>query len=192
MNMLFKNPALWWRFEGKYYHKNLYRGVKNLIKWFSVVWKDRDWDHTYIYEILRFKLEDQAYGIGSRDLHRGAQREAEKMLLCARLCQIQIDSMYEMEYADYMETTYEFVPTDETNKWYTMETETVEDNLDEYFALYPRQYKRVMNGEVKWYGKITDTTDKKEIAMAIAYENQRRSRELLFKIMEHNIEMWWD
>jgi hypothetical protein len=49
-----------------------------------------------------------------------------------------------------------------------------------------------MNGEVKWYGKITDTTDRKEIAMAIAYENQRRSRELLFKIMEHNIEMWWD
>lgn len=192
MKMLFKNPGLWWRFEGRYYHKNLYRGVKNLIKWFKVVWKDRDWDHTYIYKVLRFKLEDQAYGIGSRDIHTGAKREAEKMFLCARLCQIQIDSMYEVEYADYMETTYEFVPTDETKQYYTMETEVVEDNLDEYFALYPRQYKRVMNGEVKWFGKITDTTDRKEIAMAIAYENQNRSRKLLFKILEKNIEGFWD
>jgi len=192
MKMLFKNPALWWRFEGKYYHKNLYRGIKNLIKWFKVVWKDRDWDHTHIYEVLRFKLEDQAYGIGSRDLHVGAKRETEKMLLCSRLCQIQIDSMYEMEYADYMETTYEFVPTDETKQYYTMEIEVVKDNLDEYFALYPRQYKRVMNGEVKWFGKITDTTDRKEIAMAIAHENQNRSRKLLFKIMEENIEGFWD
>ena len=52
---------LWWRFEGRYYHKTFIRGIKNLWKWLPVVWKDKDWDPSHIYKILQFKLEQQAY-----------------------------------------------------------------------------------------------------------------------------------
>ena len=83
MKMLFKSPKLWWRFEGRYYHKDFIRGVKNLWRWLPIVWKDKDWDPTHIYKILQFKLEQQAYAIGSRDRHTGAKRDAELMLLCA-------------------------------------------------------------------------------------------------------------
>jgi hypothetical protein len=86
----------------------------------------------------------------------------------------------------------EFVPTDETKKWYTMESTQISDNLDEYFARYPRQYKRVMNGEVTWYGKPADTSDRKEIAMVIANENQIRARKLLFKTLEDRVDTFWD
>jgi hypothetical protein len=192
MKMLFKNPRLWWKFEGRYYHKDLYYGVRNLIKWFPVIWKDRDWDFSYIYKVLQFKLEQQAYGIGSRDIHVGASRNAEIMRMCARLCKLQQEGEYEMEYLDYLQQDIEFVPTDETKKWYTMESTQISDDLDEYFARYPRQYKRVMNGEITWYGKPTDTSDRKEIAMVIANENQIRSRKLLFKTLEKSIEGWWD
>ena len=42
-------------------------------------------------------------------------------------------------------------------------------------------------------GKIDKTgLDKQEIAVKIAYNNQERSRKLLFKIMEENIERWWN
>lgn len=190
---MLKKLKLWWEFEGRYYHKNFIRGIKNIWKWFPTIWKDRDWDHTYIYEILRVKLENQAYYIGSNDRHTRAKRDAERMLLCARLIQIQQEDLYGMEYADYHETKYDFVPTDETKKWYTMEDTLISENLDEYFEKYPRQYKRVLSGEVNRFKRdIEDINNKKVIAMEIAHENQERSRKLLFKILEQHIEYWWD
>ena len=192
MKMLFKSPISWWKFEGKYYHKDFIRGVKNLWKWLPVVWKDRDWDPSYIYKILQFKLEQQAYGIGSRDIHMNAKRDAELMLLCARLCYIQQEDLYESEYLGYLDQKHEFIPTDETQKWYTIESTTVEDNLDEYFALYPSQYKRALQGKIAWWGNKTDPEDRKALAICIAWNNQERSRKLLFKILEERIGNWWD
>lgn len=32
-------------------------GIKNLIKWLPVIWKDRDWDKYYLYIILYHKLK---------------------------------------------------------------------------------------------------------------------------------------
>lgn len=37
--------------------RNIRYGIKNIIKWFPVIWNDRDWDYRYIYEILHKKLE---------------------------------------------------------------------------------------------------------------------------------------
>lgn len=36
-------------------------GVKNLIKWFYIIWYDRDWDYTFLYEIIRFKLKNMEH-----------------------------------------------------------------------------------------------------------------------------------
>jgi hypothetical protein len=49
-----------------------------------------------------------------------------------------------------------------------------------------------MNGEVTWYGKPADTSDRKEIAMVIANENQIRARKLLFKTLEDRVDTFWD
>jgi hypothetical protein len=184
--------ALWWRFEGKYYHKDFVQGVRNLRKWLPVIWKDRDHDPTYIYRILQFKLEQHAYGIGSRDRHVSTQRDVELMLLCSRLCWLQQDDSYETEYLEYIDSEFEFVPTDETGKWYTVESTVLRNDLDDYFKRYPRQYKRVINGELDWVGKPTDVTDKERIALCIAYENQQRSKRLLFKILQQRLDYWWD
>jgi hypothetical protein len=32
--------------------------IKNLIKWFPIIWRDRDWDSVYIEEMLLFKLNN--------------------------------------------------------------------------------------------------------------------------------------
>jgi hypothetical protein len=197
MKMMFKNPILWWRHEGRYYHKDIYRGIKNLIAWFPVIWKDRNWDHCYIYKVLQFKLEQQAYYIGSRDRHTTAKRDVEKMLLCARMCQIQQDSLYEMEYMDYEDRRIEFVPMPDYKidgeSCYEMKSTLLHDNLDEYFAKYPRQYRRALSGEINMF-KTSSPEDKTRelIAMEIAHENQKRSRQLLFKILDDNIERFWD
>jgi hypothetical protein len=188
---------LWWKFEGKYYHKYFIYGIKNLWKWLPVIWKDRDWDQNYIYTILKTKLEFQAKYISDRDWHTEAKRDAERMHLVVRLIERQQDDFYKTEHIDYHEVEFEFIPTDETKQWFEMKDTMLSENYDEYFAKYPRQYKRVLNGKdtLSQYlekDEVIDPTDKRKIAMFIAHENQERSRKLLFKIMEQNIERWWD
>ena len=38
---------------------SLIYGIKNCIKWFPIVWKDRNWDELYIYMLLQFKLKNR-------------------------------------------------------------------------------------------------------------------------------------
>lgn len=33
-------------------------GVKNVIRWFPIIWQDRDWDHGYVEDMLLFKLNN--------------------------------------------------------------------------------------------------------------------------------------
>jgi hypothetical protein len=189
---MYNKIRLWWKFEGKYYHKDFIRGIKNLWKWFPVVWKDKDWDQEHIYNILQFKIEQQAYAMSARDIHTTAQRNAEIMLLCARLIQIQKEDLYGLEHLDYYEEKHKFIPTDETRKWNAVESTIVRDDLDEYFLKYPKQFNRVIYGKIKIGESIANIEDRKSIAMFMAHDNQERSRKLLFKIMEENIERWWD
>lgn len=189
---IFERISLWWRFDGKYYHKDFYRGLKNLWRWFPTIWKDRDWDHSFIFEIIKVKLEHQAKSIGDRDRHTRAKRDSDRMRLVAKLIKLQQNDFYHMEYMDYHETKYDFVPTDETKKWYTMEDTLISERFDDYFAKYPRLYKKVMAGEIKLYGEDIDVTDKGEIALCIANHNQERCKNLIFKIMSEQILYWWD
>ena len=173
---------LWWKFEARYYHKDFIQGIKNLWNWFPVIYRDRDYDQTFIYEILIHKLEKQAKRIGQNDWHTEAKRDAEKMLLCARLARIQQEDLYRLEHMDYLDQDFEFVPTDETEEYFSMESTVTRDDLVDYLYKYRRQHK------------LIDKTGKtnQEIALEIAHNNQERSRKLLFKIMENNIGRWWD
>ncbi len=196
---VFDKIRLWWNFDARYYHKDFIQGVKNLWKWFPVIWRDRDWDTNFIYEIIRVKLNNQADYIGGKNRHTRAKRDAELMKLCSRLIQRCQDDHYDMEYMDYHESNYNFVDiTDEDDipekyrKGKKLDIELVSENFDDYFKKYSRQYKRVMSGEVSRFRRPIEEKDKQVIAMEIAHENQDRCRKLLFKIMERRIEGWWD
>ena len=65
--------------------KQFFKQIHNLIRWFPIIWKDKDWDDHYIFEILKFKLKNQAEYIGKKDRHMSAKRDAEIMMLCVRL-----------------------------------------------------------------------------------------------------------
>jgi hypothetical protein len=193
MKMLFKNPYLWWKFEGRYYHKDFYRGIKNLIQWFPVIWKDRDWDSYYIFTILERKLTLQAKGISKRDIHVNAQRDAEIMMTCVRLMDKIKDDYYESEYMDYHEINLWFEDIEDSSGYSTMKSEMISEKFDEYFKKYPLIYKRVLNGEgIFPVNQKIGNERKQTIATNIAYINQERANKLLFKILETNIKRWWD
>ena len=40
----------------RFFKRSLIYGIKNIIKWFPVIWYDRQWDSYYFHKILRHKL----------------------------------------------------------------------------------------------------------------------------------------
>jgi hypothetical protein len=189
----FRRIWLWWEHDGKYYHKYFKQGVKNIIYWFPIIWKDRNWDGHYIFEILQHKLEAQANYIGRRDFHTRAQLDAKRMRLCISLIKKVQEEDYTMEYMDYAKDRVWFTPCEDRPGSSLYNSEEVWEKYDEYFKKYPLVYKRVLKGEgVFTLNGRNDSDMKRVIAQNIAHLNHDRARKLLFKIMEENIEGWWD
>lgn len=191
-NKLFRKIRLWWKYDGKYLLKEFVRGIKKLWYWFPVIWKDRDWDHHYIYEILKHKLKSQSKYIGDRDIHTLAQLDSRNMMICVSLIQKLQDDFYQMEYMNYVKYKHHFTPTDKKG-FSQINFEDIWEKYDDFFKKYPLIYKRVLNGEgIFDITKGDDKNKKKMIAMNISHINHERAKKLLFKIMENNIEGWWD
>lgn len=190
---IFRRIYLWWHHDGRYYHLQFRRGIKNLIYWFPIIWKDRNWDDHYIFEVLKHKLKAQAKYIGDRDFHTRAQLDAKRMRLCVKLIQLIQDEPYAMEYMDYGKDRVWFTDCEDRPGSVRYNSEEVWENYDEFFKKYPLVYKRVMKGEGPFTLDGRDEADMKRIiAMNIAHINQERVHKLLFKILEENIRGWWD
>ncbi len=188
---IFRRIYLWWEHDGKYYHKYFKTGVKNLWYWFPIIWKDRNWDSHYIFEIMKHKLSAQANYIGTNDRHTRAQQDARRMRLCIKLMSKVQEEDYTMEYMDYHKDRIWFTDCEDRPGSSLMNSEQVWEKFDDYFKKYPLVYKRVMNGEGVFSLEGRED-DKHVIAMNIAHLNHDRARKLLFRIMEENIEGWWD
>lgn len=52
-----------WKTQKMKFLKRFVRKAKNLISWFSVIFKDENWDHVYIYIILQHKLKRTLKGL---------------------------------------------------------------------------------------------------------------------------------
>ena len=181
---------LWWNQEGRYTLKEIRTGFKNIFYWLPIIWKDRNWDSHYIFEIMMHKIKAQSKYIGSRDIHTRAKRDAEVMMTCVRLMKLVQDETYSSEYSDYHKTKHWFEPADKEG-YSTWESRILEEDFDGYIKKYPLIEKRVMKGEGV-FGREGREDDKQIIAMNIGHINHDRARKLLFKIMEANIERWWD
>jgi len=162
--------------------KQFFRRIYNLYRWFPIIWKDQDWDHSYIFEIFKFKLKNQAEYIGTKDRHNSAKRDAEIMMLCVRLMDKIQNDYYEDEYHDYHTLKSVFTPSIEFPGMQEWDVIEISEYYDDYFKKYPLIYRMVPDLEAS----------KGKIAFNIARINGERARKLLFKILEQNIQRWWD
>lgn len=181
----------WWLNDGRYYHKTFITGIKNIIYWLPIIWKDRHWDSHYIFEIMIHKIKAQSKYIGERDIHTRAKRDAEVMMTCVRLMKLVQEETYSSEYSDYHTTKNWFEDIEDRPGLSTWKSRLLEENFDDYFKKYPLIYKRVLNGEGTFKRKGHEN-DKQRIAMSIGRINDDRASKLLFKLMEENIKKWWD
>ena len=171
--------------------------IKNLIRWFPIIWNDRDWDDWYIYTILETKLKHQAKYIGDKDRHTRAKRDSELMRTCTRLIKKIKEEEYDSEWMDYHMSNYNWldIPDDPDSK--QLDIELKSETFDDYFLKYPTDYRRVISNARNQIFNIIDpelshTERRQRIAMNMGIIRQERARKLLFKLLERNIECWWD
>lgn len=86
---------------------NLISSIKNLITWFPVVWKDRQWDHIFLLTILRKKLSLMEKFFREKCNHVNSERDADNIkfaiLLLNRIMEDDYSSVfkpYEVKYGE--------------------------------------------------------------------------------------------
>lgn len=175
--------------EIRYFFRKLRYGIKNMWKWFPIVWKDYDYDHHFIFNVLKFKLAKTADYLEETAFFVGYEHEVSRIRLVNELIERVQEEWYGMEYLDFYESKFEFVPTEDRDEngdsYYTMNSETTRDNLDEYFKKYPLIYKRVV-------AKLGPDSDRSRIALYMGRENHERAKRLLFNVLNKHIENWWN
>jgi hypothetical protein len=172
--------------------RNIYRSVKNLIRWFPVICKDRDWDQYFIWEILKTKLKHQSLYIGKRDFHTRAKYDSERMMWCVRLINKIQEETYSSEYMDYHESKYNWLDIEDKPDCKQLEIKEISNNFNDYFLKHPLEYKRVINNPDKQIWTVKDINDSNRIAMNISYNRERRAKKILFTLLERHIDFWWE
>ena len=185
--------SLNWEFKYQYLWRDFKTGIKNIVYWLPIIWKDRNWDHRYIYTILQHKLKAQSKYIGDRDHHVTAKRDAEIMMTCVRLIDKVGEEFYSSEYSDYHKSKHWFEDVPGKEGLSSWNSRILEEDFSDYIKKYPLIEKRVMKGEGVFSLDGEDSLEiKQRIAMNIGQINHERANKLLFKIMEENMSRWWD
>ena len=79
--MLFKN--IWWHISLTFYQ--LKQGVINLVKWFPIIWNDREFEYSFLLKIMshKMKLMSEMHRKDGNSLHH--EEYAKQLAECARL-----------------------------------------------------------------------------------------------------------
>jgi len=160
--------------------RNLIQGIKNIIKWIPIIYKDRDWDYYYILETLKFKLSNQSKHTLNKSRHVNATKDSRIMDLCIKLISKIQDEYYLSEWLDYEVVEHKYQKVEDNSSLFRLKTEIISENFGDYFKKYSRIYKY-----------IDDKESKVAAAIKISTINHNRAKKLLFKILENNIENWW-
>ena len=166
-----------------YPFRDFYRRVKNVLRWLPTIWKDRDWDDSYITEILIKKLEfTRDFYLSGKAYSAEAEKVADEIKEAINRLHMTRDSweFYEDLAMEQLEqkwgkTTFDFVPYkhDEDGNVLTYEikseTENVETDEDE--EQYRKEFRKTLDDARKQYMK-----DKIKA----------------YKFIAKNIDKWWD
>jgi len=151
-------------------------GIENLIIWFLIIWKDRDWDHWYLYKILRFKLSNMEKYHRKYGHSVNSEKTADEIKLCVNLLDRLIEDNYD-----------EMVFKKHNEKWGESHFHWDEcKDKEGYCSL------RITRDNVK-----TDKDKKqeaKEFTQCHKHEENLKKQDIeyLFKTMNKYIQGWWD
>ena len=166
-----------------YPFRDFYRRVKNVLRWLPTIWKDRDWDNSYITEILIKKLEltrdfylsGKAYSVEAEKVANEIQEAIDRLHMTHDSWEFyEAPAMEELE-QKWGLTAFSFEPY-ECNEngevlTYEMKSKTEKVNTEEEEEQYRVEFGKALDEARKQYRK-----DKKDA----------------YKFIAKNIDKWWD
>lgn len=184
-------------FIPKEFFLNLYRYVKNVIRWTPTLWKDKDWDGHFIYEILKKKLEFQREELVNSNRHTNVWLQNRDITTCLNLIERAQKDFYELEYMNYTENRHWFEPSDvkddDGQNLYSMKSINVVDNLSLYLYKYRLDVNQVLkNSNKNFDGYENDYGTKERLCLYVSSYRAEKARKLLFRILSDRLEWWWD
>jgi len=160
----------------KQWPRQIRQGIKSLIIWFPVIWKDRWWDHIFIYYILRHKLHLMEHMIRHHGHHTRNIEDANKIKKCVLL----LDRLIEDEY-------HENVFKNHYKKWGQPEMNWKDSTNFSGCTMLDIKYPLVKTEKDK-------ENETKQFRLKSKMEAAMREQDLdmLFTLMRKHIQTWWD
>jgi len=160
----------------KEWPRQIRQGVRSLIQWFPIIWKDRQWDHFYIYVVLRHKLHLTEQLIRHHGHHVKHIEDADKIKKCVLI----LDRLIE---DDYHENVYR----NHDKKWGDGKMIFTDSTEHPGYSIMDIKYPNV---KTKEDDKLQDKEYRR--LMMKPEELRKQDIEMLFKLMTKHIQTWWD
>jgi hypothetical protein len=159
-------------------------GCNNLIKWLPTIWRQRDWDDTFIFDILQKKIEFQRKELVSSNRHTRIGVDNRDMTIVLNLIERIKTQHYSIEYLDYRETKFRFEDIEGRPHHKSLELDVIWEDDDTYLCKYPSTIRKVI--------KDKPGLNKSDLCFWVAQYNEEKAYDLLFKILKERMRGWWD
>lgn len=175
MNLSIKN-IIWWS-------KRKFFQIKNIIRWFPVLWKTTYWDYGCLIDIFLFQLGNMKKHFESKNTVSSCARiHAGKMNTIINLMKKVYDEEYAYEYMNQMEKLYG------KSKFVFHIKEDYNENSQKQTIHEPYQKYEIPYTE----SQLADIEKHRFQLLKQSLEKQNKAHKLLWKLIEHNIRGWWD
>jgi hypothetical protein len=182
------NPKFpWWRAHLHWRIKEVIDGLSNIVRWIPTLYRDRDWDDSFILTILQKKIEHQREYLSKYSWSVDSERYMRDMTRVLNLIERVKKEHYGCEYFSYHENSLEFEDADGNPDLHEVFFNLKWEKYDEYLAKYPNTVRRV-----KQKFPEVDFSDKMRLCIFVSNENEKRAHSLLWRIMNERSREWWD
>jgi len=168
-----------------YFFKRKFWQIRNVLKWLPIIWNQFDFDYTYSIEVFKFQLLKQAELMENNGMLMNSEYQAKRIRTIIKLMDRVYDEYYGMEYFDtvtklYGEFEYVFEPIGET--MYNPITKE-EEELSEMKKVWVNEYTENELKRIDLHiGEL----------ISHAQEKQKKAHRVLWLLIEHNIQGFWD
>ena len=142
--------------------------LHNVWRWLPIIWRDKDWDHAFIFEILKFKLNNVADQFESTKWFVGHEREVQRIRLCVKLIEAIQEDKYQTEaYTDLL----------------------THSDVEKYLESHKNTTLKVLtNKKYQWYRN----DNRNLVAINVGIYKHQQAKRILFTMLERYIEHWWE
>lgn len=150
-------------------------GIKNLIKWFFLIWNDRDFDKNYILNILIFKLENTRECLRKNSSYKDDSEEVKTITECIELFKKINDDWY---YYDFKIKEFE-------KKWTTPDFDFIKIENSNLYKLIDLTEKDLTSEQIE--------KRKQDYTLCVKESEELRNKDFTraMEIFQKNYDIWW-